>query len=139
MFRHFFIKTLVKTHKRIRYIYKNHFMRFIFLICAFLISSSVLSQNEQVALNYFNEGEFEKALISYQKLYEANKANTNYLLKIIEAHQQLEHFEIAEDLLLQLIDKTKNPQYLVELGYNFQLKNELEKANDYYNQAVFKN
>ena len=113
-------------------------MRFIILICVFLISSSVSSQNEQLALNYFNEGEFEKALISYNKLYEDNKGNTNYLLKIIESHQQLEHFDIAEKLLLQLVVKTKNPQYLVELGYNYQLKNEQEKANDFYNQAVLK-
>ena len=113
-------------------------MRFILLICGFLITSTILSQNDQVALSYFNKGEFEKALISYQKLYDDNKANTNYLLKIIESHQQLEHFEIAEKLLLQLLDKTKNPQYLVELGYNFQLLNEHEKANDYYNQAILK-
>jgi len=113
-------------------------MRFIFLICGFLITSPILSQNDQVALSYFNKGDFEKALIYYQKLYDDNKANTNYLLKIIESHQQLEHYDISEKLLLQLIDKTKNPQYLVELGYNFQLTNEHEKANDYYNQAILK-
>ncbi len=113
-------------------------MRVILLICIFLISSTIVSQNEQSALNYFNVGEFEKALISYKRLYEANKGNTNYLLKIIEIHQQLEHFDISEKLLIQLVDKTKNPQYLVELGYNFQLKNELNKAENYYNQAVLK-
>ena len=31
---------------------------------------------------------------------------------------------------------TKNPQYLVELGYNFQLQNQLETAKSYYNQAL---
>jgi len=111
-------------------------MRIILLIWIFFFTTSVFSQDEQIALNYFNNGEFEKALISYQKLYDANKVNTNYLLKIIEAHQQLEHLDIAEELLINLVDKNTNPQFLVELGYNFQLKNEKEKAKDYYNQAV---
>ena len=113
-------------------------MKIILLICFFLISSSVVSQNELVALNYFNKGEFEKALISYKKLYEANKGNFNYLLKIIETHQQLEQFDLAEELLLFLVKRTSSPEFLVELGYNFQLKKEQEKANEYYEQAVLK-
>ena len=113
-------------------------MRALLLIGIFFYSLFVNSQNEQKALQYFNNGEFEKALITYNKLYQVNNGNTNYLLKIIEVHQQLEHFDIAEKLLLQLIGRTKNPQYLVELGYNFQLKNEHDKANDYYNLAVLK-
>jgi len=51
-------------------------MRVILLICFFLITSLTFSQSEQEALNYFNNGEFEKALISYQKLYDANKSNS---------------------------------------------------------------
>ncbi|MCF6295910.1 MAG: hypothetical protein L3J25_09500 [Flavobacteriaceae bacterium] len=113
-------------------------MRGVLLICVFLISTFGFSQNEQLALNYFKNGEFEKALISYKKLYEANKGNSNYLLKIVQTHQQLEQFNLAEALLLNQIERSKNPQYLVELGYNFQLKEEEDKANNYYNQAVLK-
>ncbi len=113
-------------------------MRVVLLICVFLISAFGFSQNEQLALNYFKNGEFEKALISYKKLYEANKGNSNYLLKIVQTHQQLEQFNLAEALLLNQIERSKNPQYLVELGYNFQLKKEEDKANNYYNQAVLK-
>jgi tetratricopeptide (TPR) repeat protein len=113
-------------------------MRVVLLICVFLISAFGFSQNEQLALNYFKNGEFKKALISYKKLYEANKGNSNYLLKIVQSHQQLEQFNLAEALLLNQIERSKNPQYLVELGYNFQLKEEEDKANNYYNQAVLK-
>ena len=113
-------------------------MRVILLICCFLITSLTFSQSEQEALNYFNNGEFEKALISYQKLYDANKSNSNYLLKIIEIHQQLEQYNLAQELLLFQINRTSNPEFLVELGYNFQLKKEQEKANENYNQAVLK-
>ena len=111
-------------------------MRIVLLILFFCISASSFSQSEILALNYFNNGAFEKALISYEKLYAANKGNSNFLFKIIEIHQQLEHLDISENLLFQELKKSKNPLYLVELGYNYQLKNELEKAADYYNQAV---
>jgi len=113
-------------------------MRVILLICLFLTTSLTFSQSEQEALNYFNNGEFEKALISYQKLYDANKSNSNHLLKIIEIHQQLEQYNLAEELLLFQINRTSNPEFLVELGYNFQLKKEQEKADENYNQAVLK-
>lgn len=113
-------------------------MRVILLIGLFLTTSLTFSQSEQEALNYFNNGEFEKALISYQKLYDANKSNSNHLLKIIEIHQQLEQYNLAEELLLFQINRTSNPEFLVELGYNFQLKKEQEKADENYNQAVLK-
>jgi len=97
-----------------------------------------MSQNEMLAKGYFERGEFQKALVSYQKLYESQKGNANYLLKIIQIHQQLEQFDISEKLLIQQVAASKNPQYLVELGYNFQLKGDQEKADLYYNQAMQK-
>ncbi len=91
-----------------------------------------------LAKDYFDKGEFEKALISYQKLNEANQNNSNYFFKIVQIHQQLEQYDVSEQLLLEQVDRSKNPQYLVELGYNFQLKGEHDKAEDYYNQSVLK-
>ena len=113
-------------------------MKRILCICGFLICFTSIAQNEQLALDYFNSGKFEKALISYKKLYQSDKGNSNYLLKIIQVHQQLEQFDLAEALLLNQININNNPLYLVELGYNFQLKKEQDKANDLYNQALLK-
>lgn len=89
------------------------------IVSVLLFSTGINSQNEQLALDYFNSGEFEKALIFYNKLYENNKGNSNYFLKIVEIHQQLEQFDIAESLLMQQLKININPQYLVELGYNY--------------------
>jgi len=96
------------------------------------------SQNEILAKEYFDRGEFQKALISYEKLYEEKKGNVNYFIKIVEIHQQLENLDIAETLLLEKSAKSKNPQYLVDLGYNFHLKELQEKAEDYYDKAILK-
>ena len=59
-------------------------------------------------------------------------------MRIVEIHQQLEQLDIAEQLLLDMSSKSQNPQHLVDLGYNYHLKNDEEKAQDYYNQALLK-
>ncbi len=43
-------------------------MKNIVTIIAFLWSVAVFAQNEQLAYNYFDKGEFEKALVIYQDL-----------------------------------------------------------------------
>ena len=136
-FRHFFIKifTITKTH--ISYIYRA--MKFIIYISCFFFSFSAISQNDEaLAKNYFDNGEFEKALISYQNLYTQKKNNLNYFYKIIEIHQQLEQYDLVESLLKDKIKGQRDGQFIVELGYNFQLKGNQEDAEKYYNQAITK-
>ncbi len=136
-FRHFFIKTFTVTNKHIYYIYKA--MKSVIYILALLCCLTVTSQSdEMLAKSYFDRGEFEKALISYQKLYAEKKGNANYFFKIIQIHQQLEQYDISEKLLLEQIETQRNPQYIVELGYNYQLKNNKEKAEECFNKAMGK-
>jgi len=110
-------------------------MRILLIICTFLITSIAFGQSEQLAKSYFKSGDFEKALLSYQKLYDANKGNSNYFIKIIQIHQQLEQLDVSEQLLIEKIAKSQNPQYMVELGYNYQLKNQDDKAKEFYHNA----
>lgn len=108
-----------------------------FLIIIFICSSVFsFSQNEQLAESYFKRGEFEKALLSYQKLYEKTKGNYKYLYKLIETHQQLEQYEEVQILLLERISKGNNPTLLVELGYNYQLKGNTEMSETYFTDAI---
>ena len=111
--------------------------RLIYIFC-FFFSLLSFSQNEELAKEYFDRGEFQKALISYEKLYEEKKGNINYFIRIVEIHQQLENLDIAEQLLLEMSSKSKNPQHLVDLGYNYHLKNQQEKAEEYYDLAISK-
>jgi tetratricopeptide (TPR) repeat protein len=91
-----------------------------------------------LAKDYFDKGEFKKALISYQKLYDAKKNNSNFFFKIVQIHQQLEQYDASEQLLMEKANQNINPQFLVELGYNFQLRGNQEKAEDYYKQSILK-
>ena len=102
----------------------------------FVLFTTLSFSQEELANDYFKNGEFEKALTLFQKLEKENPRSSNYKLKIVEVYRQLEQLDKAEAYLLsQTTSGNNNPVYLVELGYNYQLKNDLPKAKEYYNVA----
>ena len=113
-------------------------MKKILAIGILFLSLWANAQNEQLANNYFDRGEFDKALISYEDLLKNQIGNFNYFQRIIECYQQLQQYDKAQKAIEVQLDKFKQNQLLVELGYNFQLQKDQEKANKYYNQAIDK-
>ncbi|WP_100611200.1 tetratricopeptide repeat protein [Confluentibacter lentus] len=111
-------------------------MRVIFIICFIVCSTNAFSQNDALANEYYKNGDFEKALLEYKKLYAQSPSNVNYINQIVETHQQLEQYDEAETFLLKILERLNYPAFLVELGYNYQLKKDLQNATKYYNQAL---
>ena len=111
-------------------------MRNSILIIIFLITSVLSAQDEVLAKEYYDNGEFEKALISYQRLLEQNPNNQDFFFKILDIHHQLENYDVVREMLNDKVSKSRNPQFLVELGYNFQLSGNQEKAKEFYNKAI---
>ncbi len=105
---------------------------FLFLV----IPSILLAQDDLFAKEYYKNGDFEKALIEYQKLYNKSKSNITYIKQIIDIHQQLEQYKEAETFLLEIIGRTNYPAFYVNLGYNYQLQDNPEKANENYTIAI---
>ncbi|MBQ0788085.1 MAG: hypothetical protein KBT69_11325, partial [Oceanihabitans sp.] len=98
-------------------------MKFLYIIC-FLFSFHAFAQEDLLAKEYYKNGEFEKAQILYKKLYKNNPSNYIHLIQLVKTHQQLEQLEEAQELLQTSI--IKYPALLVELGYNYQLKKDVE-------------
>ncbi|MGR7812574.1 tetratricopeptide repeat protein [Lacinutrix undariae] len=112
---------------------KKHFLLF------FLALSALgFSQNQSLADDYFKRGEFEKALLAYQKLNNEKPGSFRYLFNLVATHQQLQQYDDAEALLKSRIKNSSYPVYLVELGYNYQLKQKPELADKYYKNAILK-
>lgn len=112
-------------------------MRFLIYILFILTCYSGFSQSEDLAKNYFEQGEYEKALKTYQKLYENNNRNRNYFEGFISSLQELERYKQAEILLLEKVKNPSNsPHHLVELGFNFQLQEREQEAQKYYQKAL---
>ncbi|GAA0716036.1 tetratricopeptide repeat protein [Aquimarina litoralis] len=112
-------------------------MRFIAIIIFLAFLTPVFGQSEQLAKNYVQQGQYEKALSIYQKLHSRNPNRTTYLLGLVEAHQQLEQFDKAEEILKKQIErKPSNAQLLVELGHHYEVQGNPEKAKMYYDKAI---
>ena len=110
---------------------------YLLLILLVFTLGFVNSQNSEVlADSYYKKGEFKKALVIYENLNKEKPYNYNYLFKLIDVHQQLEQFDAAQNILIQRLEKRRNPTLIVELGYNYQLKDSLEKAKTLYKEAI---
>ncbi|WP_298222422.1 tetratricopeptide repeat protein [Flavobacterium sp.] len=111
-------------------------MKKIVCLLTLLCSGIVFSQNEQLAQNYFDKGDFEKAKISFEELLKAQPYNSLYFQKVVECEQQLQQFELADKAIQDRIKFVHQTSLLVELGYNFQLRKDGVNAKKYYEEAL---
>lgn len=112
-------------------------MRTILFIALLFCISTTYAQNDALAKNYFEQGQFEKSLRIYEKLNKENPYRLDYFMGRVESLQQLERFKEAERLIMAKLDNGRNfPQLYVELGYNYSLQNLPELATSNYNKAI---
>lgn len=113
-------------------------MKNIFIYIVLLWSGFVFAQNEQLANNYYEKGDFEKAKLIYEELLKGSPSNTQYFLRTVDCYQQLQMYDVAEKTIQDRYNKYKQGVFLVELGYNYQLQKNDSKAKSYYEQAIDK-
>ncbi|WP_395058804.1 tetratricopeptide repeat protein [Flavobacterium sp.] len=113
-------------------------MKNLFLYIVLLFPMLVFSQNEQLAQNYFDRGDFDKAILIYEDLVKGQPNNYNYFQKQVACYQQLKQFDKAETIIKNRIEKTKQPNLYIELGYNYQLQKNTDKADKNYKIALEK-
>ena len=112
-------------------------MRILILIF-FLISTTIgFAQSDALAKNYFEQGEYEKALNVYQRLVKSSPYRMDYFMGVVQSNQQLENFSEVDRLIREKLSGARNyPQLYVELGYNHSLQNQQELANENYQKAI---
>lgn len=108
------------------------FFLYLFIILPFC----VFAQNDQLAQNYYEKGEFEKALFSYQELLKNQPTNGMYFQRVVESHQQLEQLDAAQNLIEERFKKYQQASLLVDLGYNYQLRKQDNQAKKQYELAI---
>lgn len=112
-------------------------MRFLVCFIFLFIGFASTAQSEILAKNYFDRGEYEKAISVYEKLYKESPHKGTYLIALVESHQQLEEFPAAQKLLEEKINSTRvQPQYFVDIGYNYSLQNVDSTATKFYKKAL---
>ena len=112
-------------------------MRKIIILLLLFSAIRVHSQSDLLAKNYFEQGEYEKALVIYTKLHNKNSSRFEYFTALVATHQQLENFKEAETILLERINsRMVIPQLYVELGFNYSLQEKDSLATLNYNKAI---
>ncbi|MFS4466647.1 tetratricopeptide repeat protein [Maribacter sp. 2210JD10-5] len=113
-------------------------MRFtLLLISYFVFLTSIWAQEDFLAKQYFSDGDFEKAVVFYEKLVEKSPRRTDYVQGLIGCYQQLKRYGDAKKFLdKQLEQRNPHPNLFIEQGYNYTLQDSVTKANLYYDKAI---
>ena len=95
------------------------------------------NQEMRLAQQYFKQGEYEKAKVMYQKLYESSPNSRSYYSYYFKCLLALKEFDVAEKLVKKQIKKNKDEVlFLVDLGSLYKDKEETEKANEQFDKAL---
>lgn len=95
------------------------------------------AQDDFLAKQYFADGDFEKAVVFYEKLVEKNPRRTEYAQDLVACYQQLKRYDDASEFIKErLKDRNPYPTLLIDLGYNYALQEQPEMALNQYEKAL---
>ncbi len=107
------------------------------ILCVLCCYAFAKAQSEQLARNYADQGEFEKAILTYKKVLKKQPGNKTLLSGLAKSYQQLEKYDEAREELSSYLPKMRDKGFLmVELGYNEQLSGNDSLASSYYQRAI---
>jgi len=114
------------------------------IVAIFLMSLSSdtfcqIQQRVNLANEYFNAGEFEKAADMYEKLYNENNKNTSFFNRYIQCLIETKALDKAEKTVRDELKKQPGQVvFHVTLGQIYERQGEKVKSNTEFNKAVEK-
>jgi len=113
---------------------------FILLLFLSTIHNIGFAQNkdEQLASQFFSNGEYDKAAALYEKLLNKN-LNSLYLYdNLIQSLIKLKRLDDAENISKKMYRKTNSAYFLVDIGYLYKLNNKQDKAIKQFDEIIKK-
>lgn len=112
--------------------------RIAFFLLAWSLPMAVFSQtdtDEQLAAQFFKNGEYEKAEVYYQKLFK-RYGDEFFFQYYIDCLLKLENFSEAEKTVEKRIKREANPVLYVQLGYVHKAAGDEKAAEQSYMKAI---
>ena len=112
-------------------------MRLLLLILALLpaLLRAQPGTDEQLAAQYFQQSDYEKALLYYEKLYK--QQNTPFFYdQLLKCYTALQPYDEAEKLVKERVRRSDDPKYLIDLGGVYKLMGDDDKARQQYDKAL---
>ena len=115
-------------------------MRFLVFTMSLAFLPFVASgQDSKLAQQYYQDGEFEKAAVLYQKLYDQQNKNDYYFDRYIECLLAIEQYDEVENALKKgLKGDPNNIRLYVTYGNLYERQFMEDKANEQYEKAIKK-
>lgn len=112
---------------------------FIFSFLILLVHAEVQGQSgttdEQLAGHYLETGEYQKALLYFEKLFDENPKASNYEGLLI-CYTKLENYKDAEKLVKRQIKRFSSNTYYIDLGSVYEAQGKESDANSAYREAI---
>lgn len=108
---------------------------FLTIVLFFSFFNLGVSQNAQLARQYFSTGEYDKAAEIYDQLYDKTK-NTTYFSYYIKCIIGMEDYSGAEKSIQKEIKRRKTSDLYVTYGDLFEMQSRTEEANEQYEKAI---
>ncbi len=109
---------------------------FLLLLCYSPLFFSQEGTEQQLAQYYFSNGEFDKAVSYYERLYSKENSKVNFT-RYYECLMKTDNKKEAEKLLKKQIAQNKtNYEYKVQLGEFYEQSGDVEKANKIYDYLI---
>ena len=109
---------------------------------AFMLSPSKTlhaqqSQDNQLADQYFKSGEFDKAVVLYEKLWNKSPGNSVYYVNYVKCLTELKQYDDAEKVVRKQMKKFPDDlSFYVDLGNVYQMEGKEKDATAQYNEAI---
>jgi TolA-binding protein len=116
----------------------SYFLVNLCVLSFFVVSFSSYGQSgneRQLADQYFNNFEFDKAAAIYDKLFDKDPFSVypNYLRTLVA----LKNYSEAEKIVKKIIKKNSaNPAYQVDLGFVYECEGDTNKAKSLYDKTI---
>lgn len=113
---------------------KKFYLTFVFAIFG---AGILLAQPAKLAQQYFQNGEYEKAAVLYEQLYQTNERNPYYFDRYVDCLINLEEFDEAERVIKRQLRRTpENVSLYVIAGKLYERQLREEEAQAQYEAAI---
>ncbi|MBI2967794.1 MAG: tetratricopeptide repeat protein [Bacteroidetes bacterium] len=109
----------------------------LFILWIPYLSVSQPGTDEQLAAQYYNSGEFDKAVIYYENLFNQDRENPVYYKYYLNCLIKLKEFDKALKITGRIIKSDRSElSYLIDQGYIFQCSGNQKKADELYREVI---
>jgi len=105
------------------------------LLSSASIGLQAQTSDSDLAKFYYEKGEFDKAILYYEKLYKSSQTSANYE-GLLNSYIELERLSDAEKLVKKHMKRYRSNLYFIDLGEVYEAQGEEKDAEEAYRDAI---